>query len=283
MDITIIKPIIEACTGEDLITGEDLTDLERGLKVVFAVVDLVTLGAAISATKISEMGLEKSLQAFGKTALIDFAGNTMACGVGALGEAFDWPVPVTIMLSLASGITVSVIGNKMLFKNAEGAVIREKVLDEDDVKKIEIVLDDVPFQTETYKTVYQALGENGITLEEFLDLMRKSADELSPEEAKIIEAIRNSVPMPDANTPLQKVLNPAYVDSYFDGSFVKFNDGKISGCITTVDGAAGMTNPEEIFYGLRMDYVNTPFNPTDDSVVAIKFTSNDVDLSLIHI
>ena len=134
LDITIIKPIIEACTGEDLITGEDLTDLERGLKVVFAVVDLVTLGAAISATKISEMGLEKSLQAFGKTALIDFAGNTMACGVGALGEAFDWPVPITIMLSLASGITVSVIGNKMLFKNAEGVVIREKVLDEDELR-----------------------------------------------------------------------------------------------------------------------------------------------------
>ena len=137
LDITIIKPIIEACTGEDLITGEDLTDLERGLKVVFAVVDLVTLGGAVAATKLSEVGLKEGLQTLGKTVLIDFAGNTAACGVGALGEAFDWPVPVTIMLSLASGITVSVIGNKMLFKNAEGVVIREKVLDEEQVKIIE--------------------------------------------------------------------------------------------------------------------------------------------------
>ena len=86
LDITIIKPIIEACTGEDLITGEDLTDMERGLKVVFAMVDLVTLGGAIAATKFSEMGLKEGLKAFGKTALIDFAGNTAACGVGALGE-----------------------------------------------------------------------------------------------------------------------------------------------------------------------------------------------------
>ena len=86
LDITIIKPIIEACTGEDLITGEDLTDMERGLKVVFAVVDLVTLGGAIAATKFSEMGLKEGPKAFGKTALIDFAGNTAACGVGALGE-----------------------------------------------------------------------------------------------------------------------------------------------------------------------------------------------------
>lgn len=130
LDITIIKPIIEACTGEDLITGEDLTDMERGLKVVFAMVDLVTLGGAIAATKFSEMGLKEGLKAFGKTALIDFAGNTAACGVGALGEAFDWPVPITMMLSLAAGITVSISGNKLLFKNADGIEIGSKTLNE---------------------------------------------------------------------------------------------------------------------------------------------------------
>ena len=130
LDITIIKPVIEACTGEDLITGEDLTDMERGLKVVFAMVDLVTLGGAIAATKFSEMGLKEGLKAFGKTALIDFAGNTAACGVGALGEAFDWPVPVTMMLSLAAGITVSISGNKLLFKNADGIEIGSKTLNE---------------------------------------------------------------------------------------------------------------------------------------------------------
>ena len=130
LDITIVKPIIEACTGEDLITGEDLTDMERGLKVVLAMVDLVTLGGAIAATKISEIGLKEGLKAFGKTALIDFAGNTAACGVGALGEAFDWPVPVTMMLSLAAGITVSISGNKLLFKNADGIEIGSKTLSE---------------------------------------------------------------------------------------------------------------------------------------------------------
>lgn len=137
LDITIIKPVIEACTGEDLITGEDLTDMERGLKVVFAMVDLVTLGGAIAATKFSEMGLKEGLKAFGKTALIDFAGNTAACGVGALGETFDWPVPVTMMLSLAAGITVSISGNKLLFKNADGIEIGSKTLSDDDLKIVE--------------------------------------------------------------------------------------------------------------------------------------------------
>ena len=136
LDITIIKPVIESCTGEDLITGEDLTDMERGLKVVFAMVDLVTLGGAIAATKFSEMGLKEGLKAFGKTALIDFAGNTAACGVGALGETFDWPVPITMMLSLAAGITVSISGNKLLFKNADGIEIGSKTLSDDEIKTV---------------------------------------------------------------------------------------------------------------------------------------------------
>ena len=137
LDITIIKPIIDGCIGKDLITGEDLTDMERGLKVVFAMVDLVTLGGAIAATKFSEMGLKEGLKAFGKTALIDFAGNTAACGVGALGETFDWPVPITMMLSLAAGITVSISGNKLLFKNADGIEIGSKTLSDDDLKIVE--------------------------------------------------------------------------------------------------------------------------------------------------
>ncbi|WP_075721991.1 pre-toxin TG domain-containing protein [Roseburia sp. 499] len=134
LDITIIKPIIEACTGEDLITGEDLSDLERGLKVVFAIVDLVTLGGAVAATKCSEMELKKALQVLGKTVAIEFAGNTAACGVSAIGEAFDWPIPITIMLSLAAGIAVSCKGNKLLFEG-EG-FSREVLLDDTEVKQI---------------------------------------------------------------------------------------------------------------------------------------------------
>ncbi len=87
--------------------------------------------------------MKEGLKAFGKTAVIEFAGNTAACGVGALGEAFDWPVPVTIMLSLAAGITVSVSGNKLLFKNADGIEIGAKTLSDDEVKSVEENLDSV--------------------------------------------------------------------------------------------------------------------------------------------
>lgn len=189
LDITIIKPIIEACTGEDLITGEDLTDMERGLKVVFAVVDLVTLGGAIAATKFSEMGLKEGLKAFGKTALIDFAGNTAACGVGALGETFDWPVPITMMLSLAAGITVSISGNKLLFKNADGIEIGSKTLSDDEVKKIGDVLDeglDINFVSEDLNNI---LKNKGVTLEEFNALRLRDVSTLSEEERVMLREI----------------------------------------------------------------------------------------------
>lgn len=189
LDITIIKPVIEACTGEDLITGEDLTDMERGLKVVFAVVDLVTLGGAIAATKFSEMGLKEGLKAFGKTALIDFAGNTAACGVGALGETFDWPVPVTMMLSLAAGITVSISGNKLLFKNADGIEIGAKTLSDAEVKKIGDVLDeglDINFVSEDLNNI---LKNKGVTLEEFNALRLRDVSTLSEEERVMLRKI----------------------------------------------------------------------------------------------
>lgn len=189
LDITIVKPVIEACTGEDLITGEDLTDMERGLKVVFAVVDLVTLGGAIAATKFSEMGLKEGLKAFGKTALIDFAGNTAACGVGALGETFDWPVPVTMMLSLAAGITVSISGNKLLFKNADGVEIGAKTLSDAEVKKIGDVLDeglDINFVSEDLNNI---LKNKGVTLEEFNALRLRDVSTLSEEERVMLREI----------------------------------------------------------------------------------------------
>ena len=136
LDITIVKPMIEACIEKDLITGEDLSDLECQFKLVFAAVDMATLGGAIGATRLSEMGMKEALKATGKMVAVEFMGNTAVCGIGAIGQAFDWPAPITIMLSLATGITVSCIGNKLLFKNAEGVVIRETELSDAQVNKI---------------------------------------------------------------------------------------------------------------------------------------------------
>ncbi len=124
-------------------------------------------------------------------------------------------------------------------------------------------------ESETIQKIRESMAENGLSEEEFLTLMRKSSSKLTIEEAIIMERIRKTVPMPDRNTPLQKVLNSNYVSGYFDGGYLNANEGKIGGCVTTVEDAAVMKNPNMIYYGLRMDYTGSPFTPDDDFVTAI--------------
>ena len=243
LDITIIKPVIEACTREDLITGEDLTDMERGLKVVFAMVDLVTLGGAIAATKFSEMGLKEGLKAFGKTALIDFAGNTAACGVGTLGETFDWPVPVTMMLSLAAGITISISGNKLLFKNADGIEIGSKTLSDAEVKKI----GDVARKTDIIKQASNKVDN----LSNYITEEIRKADNFT---------ILRKVTAEETNSWWKNVMgydNPPYkpgtivkeIELTKDSTFVRVYDGEVSGMyggwVMKAEDIAGLT-PKQI-------------------------------------
>ena len=271
LDITIIKPVIEACTGEDLITGEDLTDMERGLKVVFAVVDLVTLGGAIAATKFSEMGLKEGLKAFGKTALIDFAGNTAACGVGALGEAFDWPVPVTMMLSLATGITVSISGNKLLFKNADGIEIGAKTLSDAEVKKIGDVLDETTNSSFANKNLGEVLKQQGLTLEEFNKLRLTDVKDLTKEQIAQMKAIREAVPKIDANTYIQKTIPASDIDKYIG------EDGwsTIGGYVARYDDISHIKGYDNVVESSRLDYVTgdgvRPYPEGGDAYGYIKF------------
>lgn len=271
LDITIIKPVIEACTGEDLITGEDLTDMERGLKVVFAMVDLVTLGGAIAATKFSEMGLKEGLKAFGKTALIDFAGNTAACGVGALGEAFDWPVPITMMLSLAAGITVSISGNKLLFKNADGIEIGAKTLSDAEVKKIGDVLDETTNSSFANKNLGEVLKQQGLTLEEFNKLRLTDVSQLTNDEKALLKMIRESIPMPDSNTLMQKVIPASDVQKYLDGTYTQ-----IGGFVTRAEDVTQLKTYDDIYNSLRLDYPDTAYDiVSDDTLAVIRYNTNE--------
>ena len=277
LDITIIKPIIEACTGEDLITGEDLTDMERGLKVVFAVVDLVTLGGAIAATKFSEMGLKEGLKAFGKTALIDFAGNTAACGVGALGETFDWPVPITMMLSLAAGITVSISGNKLLFKNADGIEIGSKTLSDAEVKKIGDALDETTKSSFANKNLGEVLKQQGLTLEEFNKLRLTDVKDLTKEQIAQMKAIREAVPKIDANTYIQKTIPASDIDKYIG------EDGwsTIGGYVARYDDVSHIKGYDNVVESSRLDYVTgdgvRPYPEGGDTYAYIKFKTTDTE------
>ena len=70
-DFTIILPLIEMCTGTDLITHEDLTESERALKGIGAVVDIFTLDQAGIVSKLgTKLGL-KAIAGVGEKELVN--------------------------------------------------------------------------------------------------------------------------------------------------------------------------------------------------------------------
>ena len=125
LDVTVVKPLIEMCTGYDLITGEDLSDFERGMKGVSAAVDVVTLMVGIKASGAVKLFSRDALQFTGKTMALDLLANGAAYGVGKAGEELGLPLPVTLLLSLGAGVTVSLKAGKYIFKDSAGNVVLE--------------------------------------------------------------------------------------------------------------------------------------------------------------
>jgi len=132
LDVTIVKPLIEMCTGYDLITGEDLSEFERGMKGVFATVDVVTLLVGIKASGAVKLFSKEALQFTGKTMALGILSTGAAYGVGQAGEELGLPLPVTLLLSLGAGITVAKVGGKYIFRDGTGKQVLEAGADEVD-------------------------------------------------------------------------------------------------------------------------------------------------------
>ena len=113
LDITIVVPLYEMCTGEDFITKEDLSDFERGMKGVSAVVGLFTLGQS----EIWGMPLKEGLISFGKYVAVDAASTTVSYWTGYACNEMGLPLPLTIIFATAAGMGTSYGLNSLLFNN----------------------------------------------------------------------------------------------------------------------------------------------------------------------
>lgn len=115
LDITIIKPLIETFTGEDLITGKELSSMERGIKFAGAVVGIITLGSS----GILKMPLDQAAQQLGRTLLIDVAATSASYATGIICEELDLPVGLTIILCIAAGTAVSITLNSIEYRKVD--------------------------------------------------------------------------------------------------------------------------------------------------------------------
>ncbi len=119
-DVTIIIPVIDAILGKDIITGETLNDFERGMKAAGATIDLFTLGQAM----VLAGGVEAGAGIIVKTLAVEMVSNAAGYSAGYAANEMGMPLPVTWILSVATGCTVSATVGGYLFTSADGTITK---------------------------------------------------------------------------------------------------------------------------------------------------------------
>ena len=118
--MTIIIPVIDAILGKDIITGETLNDFERGMKAAGAAIDLFTLGQAM----VLAGGVEAGVGIIVKTLAVEMVSNAAGYSAGYAANEMGMPLPVTWILSVATGCTVSATVGGYLFTSADGTITK---------------------------------------------------------------------------------------------------------------------------------------------------------------
>ena len=145
LDVTIIKPFVESIYGKDLITGEKLTDFERGMQFVNAVVGAVTFGQGALALDFSEMSAKEIAVELVKIWGVDAISDASAFTAGYACDELGMPAGVSFLASMLTGCMVSVGVGGYVFTDSSGKIVKE--LDADEMqtwlKSIDVDLDDM--------------------------------------------------------------------------------------------------------------------------------------------
>ena len=92
-----------------------------------------------------------------------------------------------------------------------------------------------------------------LTMDDFRHMILKSVNALTESEKAKLARIRNAIPKPDANTLMQKVITKQDIEGYLkkDNPYIT-----IRGFVTRASDAKHLKTYEDLYFGLRLDYVN---------------------------
>lgn len=138
------------------------------------------------------------------------------------------------------------------------------------IKSIKTILK--PHEVVRIKAVYMpsemraAIRSAGLSEYSFTKLRLKDVKQLTAEERKALKQIRESVPMPNSDTRMQKIIPIEDVDKYVSGEY------SIRGFVSRADDGL-FKNPTDAFDSLRLDYKETKFVRRGDSVGIIRYST----------
>lgn len=125
LDITVVKPIIECFTGTDLITGERLTETEKAWKAAGAAIDAITFGQGTTALKGVKLFSSEAFETIGRTFMWDLVSESAAYGINYAGQQIGMPEGFNWILTAATGMTVSMAGNKFILEGVDGTTVKK--------------------------------------------------------------------------------------------------------------------------------------------------------------
>ena len=180
---------------------------------------------------------------------------------GKSAEHEGLPPEINILLSLGIGITATKVAGKYLLKDAKGAVLGE--------------IHDHPAggegKSNFAKNIDAILAKQGITLDEFNSLRLRDVTTLNKNEKATLKAIRESIPMPDSNTEMQKAIPSSDIEKYLNGTYTQ-----VGGYVARAADVAQLKTYDDIFDSLCLGYPGSEFKPIrDDSIGVIRFTTGE--------
>lgn len=139
-----------------------------------------------------------------------------------------------------------------------------------------------PEQLGDNQRVAEALDRHGFSKDDFVDLINKPTDSLTPGERDLLNSVRDDLPAPDQDTVMQKVIPPGHfndsgdllpsrADDYIMGNNPRVAVDHVGGSVTVASDTSHLSTPEAIHDGLRLDYSETPFTPHDPGTHIIRF------------
>ena len=125
-------------------------------------------------------------------------------------------------------------------------------------------------------TIYIYTADEGLSLAEFKIICEKRAESMTSDELKVLNSIRFKQLKPSPDILVQKVIPAKDIENYISGKY-KALKGFISICADVKQ----LVAPADFYYGLRLDYKNSPYCPDDKSVGIIRFRAVNITSAII--
>ncbi|MEX0152055.1 hypothetical protein [Microbacterium sp. LMI1-1-1.1] len=124
--------------------------------------------------------------------------------------------------------------------------------------------------------IESAAARHGLSPDEFHHLIHeRPLESLTPEEARVVLDVRESIPMPQPGEVMQKILGQTDVDNLLQHKYGP--EDTVGGFVARASDAARLTTPEEIARGFGLDYgpgrtVPDQFTAPIGETYAVRFT-----------